>query len=245
MGYQVLREPHRLVAAHRQPVPAAGQFGDRLGDAGKQGRHRAGDGRVVVAVRGHRLGRVGRGHEHRHQVLQPVPDVPRHLGFGQRRQAVQPADVVGAGGDGGEAVGEGAVEIEQGGANGHDCLRTWRTDMVSGMPTGPAARTPPTARSLELTPEQVFREYAPRIYHIARRMLGNDADAEDVTQDVLLQVVRKLDTFRGDAQISDLAAPGDGERGPGAPGEAGEPGEAGSTTRRTTTGSSPACRPGR
>jgi RNA polymerase sigma-70 factor (ECF subfamily) len=48
----------------------------------------------------------------------------------------------------------------------------------------------------------VFREYAPRIYHIARRMLGNDADAEDVTQDVLVQVVRKLGTFRGDAQLS-------------------------------------------
>jgi len=54
----------------------------------------------------------------------------------------------------------------------------------------------------KLTPELVFREYAPRIYNIARRMLGNDADAEDVTQDVLLQVVRKLDTFRGDAQIA-------------------------------------------
>jgi RNA polymerase sigma-70 factor (ECF subfamily) len=54
----------------------------------------------------------------------------------------------------------------------------------------------------ELTPELVFREYAPRIYNLARRMLGNDADAEDVTQDVLLQVVRKLDTFRGDAQLS-------------------------------------------
>jgi RNA polymerase sigma-70 factor (ECF subfamily) len=54
----------------------------------------------------------------------------------------------------------------------------------------------------KLTPELVFREYAPRIYNIARRMLGNDADAEDVTQDVLLQVVRKLDTFRGDAQLS-------------------------------------------
>jgi RNA polymerase sigma-70 factor (ECF subfamily) len=53
-----------------------------------------------------------------------------------------------------------------------------------------------------LTPELVFREYAPRIYHIARRMLGNDADAEDVTQDVLLQVIRKLDTFRGDSQIA-------------------------------------------
>lgn len=54
----------------------------------------------------------------------------------------------------------------------------------------------------KLTPELVFREYAPRIYNLARRMLGNDADAEDVTQDVLLQVVRKLDTFRGDSQIS-------------------------------------------
>ncbi|MBP3958469.1 sigma-70 family RNA polymerase sigma factor [Gemmata sp. G18] len=54
----------------------------------------------------------------------------------------------------------------------------------------------------KLTPELVFREYAPRIFNLARRMLGNDADAEDVTQDVLLQVVRKLDTFRGDSQIS-------------------------------------------
>jgi RNA polymerase sigma-70 factor (ECF subfamily) len=54
----------------------------------------------------------------------------------------------------------------------------------------------------KLTPELVFREYAPRIFNLARRMLGNDADAEDVTQDVLLQVVRKLDTFRGDAQLT-------------------------------------------
>jgi len=50
-----------------------------------------------------------------------------------------------------------------------------------------------------LTPERVFHEYAPRVYNLARRMLGNDADAEDVTQDVLLQVIRKLDTFRGEA----------------------------------------------
>jgi RNA polymerase sigma-70 factor (ECF subfamily) len=33
-------------------------------------------------------------------------------------------------------------------------------------------------------------------------MLGNDADAEDVTQDVLLQVVRKLDTFRGESSLA-------------------------------------------
>ncbi len=46
------------------------------------------------------------------------------------------------------------------------------------------------------TPEQVFREYGPRIYNLARRMLGSDADAEDVTQDVLLQVVRSQAPYR-------------------------------------------------
>jgi RNA polymerase sigma-70 factor (ECF subfamily) len=66
-------------------------------------------------------------------------------------------------------------------------------------PASGGAVTPPRE---ELTPERVFREYAPRIYNVARRMLGNDADADDATQDVLLQVVRKLDTFRGDSQLS-------------------------------------------
>ena len=61
------------------------------------------------------------------------------------------------------------------------------------------AEAPPADAAL--TPERVFREYAPRVYNLARRMLGNDADAEDVTQDVLLQVVRKLDTFRGEAAL--------------------------------------------
>jgi RNA polymerase sigma-70 factor (ECF subfamily) len=59
--------------------------------------------------------------------------------------------------------------------------------------THPAhANAPPTV-------EQVFRDYAPRIYNLALRMLGNEADAEDVTQDVLLQLIRKLDTFRGES----------------------------------------------
>jgi RNA polymerase sigma-70 factor (ECF subfamily) len=33
-------------------------------------------------------------------------------------------------------------------------------------------------------------------------MVGNDADAEDVTQDVFLLVVRKLATFRGEAELT-------------------------------------------
>jgi RNA polymerase sigma-70 factor, ECF subfamily len=59
--------------------------------------------------------------------------------------------------------------------------------------TSPPSPGPPP------TIEQVFRDYAPRIYNLALRMLGNEADAEDVTQDVLLQLIRKLDTFRGES----------------------------------------------
>ena len=61
--------------------------------------------------------------------------------------------------------------------------------------------TEPRTAGPPLTAERIFLDYAPRVYALARRMLGNDADAEDVTQDVLLQVVRKLDTFRGEADI--------------------------------------------
>jgi RNA polymerase sigma-70 factor (ECF subfamily) len=56
--------------------------------------------------------------------------------------------------------------------------------------------------SPEITAEGVFFAYAPRVYNIARRMLSNDLDAEDITQDVFLQVVRKLDTFRGEAHLT-------------------------------------------
>src|SRR5271156_6863042 len=63
------------------------------------------------------------------------------------------------------------------------------------------AESPAGRNGHQLTPEKVFRDYAPRVFALARRMLGNDADAEDVTQDVLVQVIRKLDTFRGDSDI--------------------------------------------
>jgi RNA polymerase sigma-70 factor, ECF subfamily len=62
-------------------------------------------------------------------------------------------------------------------------------------PTLPMSGQPATA-------EDVFLSHTPRVYNLARRMLGNDADAEDVTQDVFLQVVRKLDSFRGEAELT-------------------------------------------
>ncbi len=52
------------------------------------------------------------------------------------------------------------------------------------------------------TPEEIVRDYAPRVYHLVRRLLGNEADAEDVTQEALLQAIRKLHTFRGDSSFA-------------------------------------------
>jgi RNA polymerase sigma-70 factor (ECF subfamily) len=57
-------------------------------------------------------------------------------------------------------------------------------------------------REVDLSPQTILGEYAPRVYAIARRMLGNEQDAEDVTQDVLLQMLRKADTFRGEANFT-------------------------------------------
>ena len=59
----------------------------------------------------------------------------------------------------------------------------------------------PSANRVSLSAEQIYYDYAPRVYNMARRMVRSDADAEDVTQDVLLQVVRKLPTFRGESAL--------------------------------------------
>jgi RNA polymerase sigma-70 factor (ECF subfamily) len=44
--------------------------------------------------------------------------------------------------------------------------------------------------------------YGPRIHQLAFRYMKNWEDAEEVTQDVLLKVFRKIDAFRGDAALS-------------------------------------------
>jgi RNA polymerase sigma-70 factor, ECF subfamily len=44
--------------------------------------------------------------------------------------------------------------------------------------------------------------YGQRIYQLAFRYLRNREDAEEVTQDVLFKVIRKVSAFRGDAALS-------------------------------------------
>ena len=54
--------------------------------------------------------------------------------------------------------------------------------------------------------EQSVRElgerYGSRIYQLALRQMKNREDAEEVTQDVLMKVYRKVGEFRGDAALS-------------------------------------------
>jgi RNA polymerase sigma-70 factor (ECF subfamily) len=44
--------------------------------------------------------------------------------------------------------------------------------------------------------------YGPRIHQLALRYVKNWEDAEEVTQDVLMKVFRKIEAFRGDAALS-------------------------------------------
>ena len=50
--------------------------------------------------------------------------------------------------------------------------------------------------------KELADRYSSRIYQLAFRHMRNREDAEEVTQDVLLKVYRKVGSFRGDAALS-------------------------------------------
>jgi RNA polymerase sigma-70 factor, ECF subfamily len=54
------------------------------------------------------------------------------------------------------------------------------------------------ARDL-LDPDLLVDRYGERVYRIARALVGNDADAEDVTQTTLAKVLERASTFRGES----------------------------------------------
>jgi RNA polymerase sigma-70 factor (ECF subfamily) len=49
---------------------------------------------------------------------------------------------------------------------------------------------------------ELSSQYGPRIFQLAFRYVRNHEDAEEVVQDVLLKVFRKIDAFRGDSALS-------------------------------------------
>ena len=57
-------------------------------------------------------------------------------------------------------------------------------------------------RGEEAAFEALFHAHKRRVYHLCFRMVGNTAEAEELTQDAFLQVFRKIHTFRGDSAFS-------------------------------------------
>jgi RNA polymerase sigma-70 factor (ECF subfamily) len=50
--------------------------------------------------------------------------------------------------------------------------------------------------------EELFKLHHGKVYAVCLRMTGNTAEAEDLSQEVFVQVFRKLGTFRGESAFS-------------------------------------------
>jgi RNA polymerase sigma-70 factor (ECF subfamily) len=50
--------------------------------------------------------------------------------------------------------------------------------------------------------ERIYRLHRRKVYNLCLRMTGDRTEAEDLTQDVFLQLLRKIDTFRGESAFS-------------------------------------------
>ena len=49
--------------------------------------------------------------------------------------------------------------------------------------------------------ELIYKLYSRRVYSLCLRMVGNPAQAEDLTQEAFLQAFRKIDSFRGESAL--------------------------------------------
>ena len=50
--------------------------------------------------------------------------------------------------------------------------------------------------------EVIFRRYVNKVYRQALRLVGNDAEAEEIVQEVFLAIYQKATSFRGDSAFS-------------------------------------------
>ena len=76
-------------------------------------------------------------------------------------------------------------------AEAQDMDRTQDQLLIAGLQVGDQASL-----------RQLAEIYGPRIHQLAMRHMKNREDAEEVTQDVLMKVYRKVGSFRGDSALS-------------------------------------------
>src|SRR5882724_12257608 len=50
--------------------------------------------------------------------------------------------------------------------------------------------------------EKLYEQHHRRVYSLCLRMLGNGSHAEDLTQEVFLQVYKKIGSFRGESAFT-------------------------------------------
>jgi RNA polymerase sigma-70 factor (ECF subfamily) len=50
--------------------------------------------------------------------------------------------------------------------------------------------------------QALLTELLPRVGNLVRYLIGRDADVEDITQRILVEILRSLHTFRGDSQLA-------------------------------------------
>src|SRR5258705_13728269 len=70
------------------------------------------------------------------------------------------------------------------------------------MLTNDAVKDEGTVRGELRSFEELFKLYNGKVYSVCLRMTGNTAEAEDLLQEVFVQVFRKLDTFRGESAFT-------------------------------------------
>jgi RNA polymerase sigma-70 factor, ECF subfamily len=77
--------------------------------------------------------------------------------------------------------------------------RTRRTD-AGQLPESDAIRLAQQGDAAAF--EALYRMHSRRVYALCLRMVGNTAEAEDLTQEAFLQLFRKISTFRGESAFS-------------------------------------------
>lgn len=78
--------------------------------------------------------------------------------------------------------------------------RTRRVDIAGELPEADAIRLAQQGNAAAF--ERIYRLHSRRVYALCLRMVGNTAEAEDLSQEAFLQLFRKIHTFRGESAFS-------------------------------------------
>ena len=92
---------------------------------------------------------------------------------------------------------EGAERCEQ---EMQQTAKPWRVGSGAGDLDHALARE--AANGVMTSMGALYERHSKRVYALCLRMTGNPAEAEDLTHEVFLQVLRKIDSFRGDSQFT-------------------------------------------